>query len=97
MAGQICWKNDYIIQIDEIPVKVEVPEADLHQPLEGCRGVGQSKGHSITFIKAKQPYSKHTQWLALLIHPDLPEPRLQVELEEPLGSLQTIEGLINVG
>ena len=40
MAIQIFWENDYIIQIDDRPVEVKIPEAGLHQPLKGHRGIG---------------------------------------------------------
>ena len=37
------------------------------------------------------------QQFALLVHLELPVPRLQVKQGEPLGLLQAVEGLIDAG
>ena len=59
-------------------IKVEVPEAGFHQLLKCSRGVGQPKGHSVTLVQSQQHHGKHGQWFALLVHLNLPVPRLQV-------------------
>ena len=40
MAGQIFWKSNYIIQVDDTSVEVKIPKAGLHQLLKGARGIG---------------------------------------------------------
>ena len=42
-------------------------------------------------------HGKCSQWFALLIHLNLSVPRLQVKQRKPLGTLQAVEGLLNVG
>ena len=78
-------------------VKVEVPEAGFYQPLKGGRGIGQPNGHSIALVESQCPHSKCGQWFALLVHLDLPVSRLQVKQRDPLGLLQAVDGLIDVG
>ena len=97
MAGQVLWENNYIIQVDDTPIKVKVPKTSFHQLLKGGRGVGQSERHSVTPIKFQWHQCKCSQWLALLITLDLPIPRLQVKWGEPLGPLQALMGLIDPG
>ena len=97
MDGWVFQKDDFIIQVDYTPILVEVPEAGFHQLLKGGGGIGQSKRHSVTLIESQWPYCECSQWFSLLIHLDLPVLRLQVKHGEPLGSLQNVEGLIDVG
>ena len=96
MAGWIFQEDDYIIEVYYASVEIEVPEAGLHQPLKGGRGIGQSERHSTTFIETQQPYGECGQWFDLLIHLNLSVPRLQVKQGEPPGPLQTIKCLIHV-
>ena len=72
LAGSL--KNDYIIQIDDTPIMVEVPEAGFCQLLKGDRGIGQPKGHSATLTEPQWPHGKCGQWLAILVHLDLTVP-----------------------
>ena len=100
-ASQDDWpdlpKVYYIIQVDDKPIEVEIPEAGFYQLLKGSRGIGQSKRHSVALIEPQQLCSKHGHWFALLIHLNLLVPRLQVKQGEPLGPLQAVEGLIDAG
>ena len=59
-----------------MPIKVEVPEAGFHELLKAGGGIDQPKGHSIALIESQWPHSKYRQQFALLIHLDLPVPRL---------------------
>ena len=53
--------------------------------------------HSITLVESKWLHSECGQQFALFVHLDLPVSRLQVKQGEPMGPLQAVDGLINVG
>ena len=97
MAGWIFWKkwqyhlNRWCTSWDLNPSN-ESPSTD-----ERSQGHWLIQGHSITFVETQWSYGEHGQWLAFLIHLDLPVARLRVDQGEPLQSLQAIKGLINVG
>ena len=73
-----------------MPIKVKVPKARFHQPLKGGGGIGQTEGKSIALVKSQWLHGKCSQWLAFLVHLDLPVSR-------PLGPLWAAKGLINLG
>ena len=57
-------EDNNVIQIDYVPIQVQLTKAGFHQPLKGCWCIGETKGHSFTFPKAKGPIVKVVRGLA---------------------------------
>ena len=36
-------ENNYVIQVDDTPIQVQLTKAGFHQALKGCWGIGESK------------------------------------------------------
>ena len=60
-VNMLLWsstEDNNVIQIDYTPMQVQLTKAGFHQPLKGCLGIGESKGHALTFPKAKWTHGK---------------------------------------
>ena len=60
-------ENNNVIQVDNAPIQVQPTKAGFHQPLEGCWGIGESKGHAFTFLETKWTHGKCSQRLSFFL------------------------------
>ena len=60
-------EDNNVIQVDNAPIQVQHAKAGFHQPLKGCWGIGEPKGHAFTFPETKWTHGKCSQRLSFLL------------------------------
>ena len=75
-------EDNHIIQIDDAIGQVELSQCILHQMLEGCGHVTQSKGHPGKFIEAQVTNREGSVLLQLWSNTNLPESTIEIHCGE---------------
>ena len=90
-------KYDYIIQIDDTVGQIKLSQCVLHQTLEGCIHVTQSKGHPGEFIEPKVANCQRNVLLQLWGHANLPKSTLEIHGGEMCSSGHALQHLLCPG
>ena len=75
-------EHDHIVQVDNAVCQVQFSERVLHQVLEGCWGITESKRHTGELIKPQIAHREGSVLLGFWCHLHLPKPALEIHSQE---------------
>jgi hypothetical protein len=95
MIGEVGMRDEDVVEVDhDVSGQDEILEDVIHHRLEGGQGVGKAKVHH-WWLKEPLVSTEHGLPFVAFLDPDIVETPWDVEFRKELGSLQTVNKVID--